>query len=92
MKTYSNERPNVLLPLNDGNWHYNFNIHIESSARMFDEDPHEQYVYDTVYIEGKPMLTKITSAMKKEGFSYAEIKAEKENIKTAIENAKNGQI
>lgn len=91
MKTYSDERPLTLLPLGDGNWHYNFNIHTEPTQRELDEEQREQYVYDTVYVEGNPTVTKITSAMKKEGFASAEIKAEKENMRTAIENAKNSQ-
>lgn len=91
-KTYSDTRPNTLLPLNDGNWHYNFNINTEPVPQIFNEKPREQYVYDTVYIEGNPTLTKITAAMKKEGFSSAEIKAEKENMRSAIEAAKTTQI
>lgn len=88
MKTYSDDIPLTLLPLGDGNWHYNFNIHTEPAQREFDEEPREQYVYDTVYIEGNPTVTKIMAAMKKEGFASAEINTEKENIKTAIKNAK----
>lgn len=88
MITYSDERPAKLLPLNDGNWHYNFNIHTEPASQDFDNKPREQYVYDTVYIEGKPTLTKITSSMKNEGFTSSEIKAEKENMRMAIEAAK----
>lgn len=89
MKTYSDERPLTLLPLGDGNWHYNFNVHTEPAQREFDKEPHEQYVYDTVYIEGIPTVTKITAAMRKEGFASAEINTEKENIKIATKKRKN---
>lgn len=83
-KTYSDTRPQTLLPLGDGNWHYNFNIHNEPAPQIFKEEPREQYVYETVYIEGNPTIAKITAAMKNEGFSSAEIKAEKENMRTVI--------
>lgn len=81
--------PSTLLPLGDGNYHYNYNITTEEVTDGFgDGETRTQYVYDTVYIEGNPTITKITAAMKKERFTSAEIKAEKGNIRTAIENAK----
>jgi len=67
MKTYSDERPNVLLPLNDGNYHVNFNISEETMpvGMLGDEqeEPRTQFVYETVFIEGVPTKEKIITAI-----------------------------
>lgn len=80
-KTYSDARPNTLLPLNDGNYHVNFNISEETMpvGMLCDdqEEPRTQFVYETVFIEGKATKPKIRAAMKSHG-------AEKQTIDSVI--------
>ena len=80
-KTYSDTRPNTLLPLNDGNYHINFNISEETMpvGMLGDEqeEPRTQFVYETVFIEGKATKPKIRAAMKSHG-------AEKQTIDSVI--------
>lgn len=81
MKSYSIDTPTVLLSLGDGNWHVNYNISEETMpvGMLGDEqeEPRTQFVYETVFIEGKATKPKIRAAMKSNG-------AEKQTIDSVI--------
>lgn len=66
MKSNSTERTLTLLPLNDGNYHFNYNI-IEGVREEQNQDneitTRPNFDYDTVFIEGEPTKQKILDAM-----------------------------
>lgn len=59
MKSNSDTRPDVLLDLGDGSWHYNFNI--EESEETEEGAP--CYEYDTVTFWGTPTYAKLVKAV-----------------------------
>jgi len=72
MKTYSQERPLSLLPLGDGNWHYNYNV---TEGVREDEDGTEspEWSFESVFIQGEPSEAKIVSAVVHERYTDEEI-------------------
>lgn len=72
MKTYSQERPLSLLPLGDGNWHYNYNV---TEGVREDEDGTEspEWSFESVFIQGEPSVAKIVSAVVHERYTDEEI-------------------
>ena len=78
MKTSSEQRPAALLPLGDGNYHYNWNITEKKApaAGMNGENNAEtrtQFEYDTAFIAGEPTVAKIVNAVVHETYSDEEI-------------------
>jgi hypothetical protein len=78
MKTSSEQRPAALLPLGDGNYHYNWNITEKEApaAGMNGENNAEtrtQFEYDTAFIAGEPTVAKIVNAVVHETYSDEEI-------------------
>lgn len=63
-----------LLPLGDGNWHYNHNIE-ETEAPAMEEggEPRTQYVCDTVFIGGEPTVGKIVAAVVRETYTDEDV-------------------
>ena len=77
MKTYSNEMPLSILPLGDGNYHYNYNV---ATEQVTDEqtdgsapETRTQYVYDTVFVAGEPTVGKIVAAVVHESYTDEDI-------------------
>jgi len=78
MITFSDTMPLSLLPLGDGNYHYNYNITTEEvTEKPFEEGAESttrtQYVFDTVFINGTPTVAKIVNAVVREHYSEDEI-------------------
>ena len=66
MKTNSNIKPSVFVNLNNGFWHYNYNI-IES-VKDTEYGQVTNYDYDTVRIEGSPTKDTVTKAVIAESY------------------------
>lgn len=78
MKTYSDTMPLILLPLGDGNYHYNYNItseHAEEEPALEGAEPTTrlQFVFDTVFISGTPTIAKIVNAVVHEHYTDDEL-------------------
>ena len=78
MKTYSDTMPVSILPLGDGNYHYNYNITTEEVEEQPLEEGSEpttrtQYVYDTVFVNGTPSVAKIVNAVVHENYTDDEL-------------------
>ena len=64
--------PLSLLPLGDGNYHYNYNITTEQVDDM-DGNHRTQYVFDTVLVVGEPTVSKIVAAVVHENYTDDDI-------------------
>ncbi len=65
MKSSSNDRPAIILPLGNGSYHYNYNI-VEEKVEDPEAGERTIYKYDTVQIWQKPNHELLTRAVIRE--------------------------
>lgn len=70
MKANSIVKPDTLLELGNGKWHYNFNIHEEMFE--FEGVNHKQFSFEAVEIIGEPTVNKCIEAVIREKYSENE--------------------
>ena len=74
MITSSNERPLSLQPLNDGNYHFNYNIEeTEVQAQGENQQPRQGWICETAFIAGEPTVSKIVAAVVRENYTDDEV-------------------
>ena len=71
MKSNSNIRPDVLIPLGDGSWHYNFNI-LQVVVKDENGEDRESFEYETVHFWGTPEYNKIVKAIIRDRYDETE--------------------
>ena len=65
MKSSSNDRPAIILPLGNGSYHYNYNV-VEEKVEDPEAGERTVYKYDTVQIWQKPNHELLTRAVIRE--------------------------
>lgn len=65
MKSSSDVRPAIILPLGNGSYHYNYNI-VEEKVEDPETGEKTVYNYDTVQVWEKPSYEKLTRAVIRE--------------------------